>query len=123
MKPNTKSMDNRYYQALHQIVQCIDEIYYFVGTPMLFENYDSNIIMQKAVERNLEIIGEAVKRLKEADDTIAITDARKIINTRNLISHGYDEIQNDRIWVIVVKSLPILKEEVKALLNGVEEKK
>ena len=100
MKPNTKSMDNRYYQALHQIVQCIDEIYYFVGTPMLFENYDSNIIVQKAVERNLEIIGKAVKRLKEANDTIAITDARKIINTRNLISHGYDEIQKEIKFLI-----------------------
>lgn len=109
-------MDNRYYQALHQIIQCIDEIYQFIGQPMVFEIYDSNALMQKAVERNLEIIGEAVKRLKEIDDTIAITDARKIINTRNLISHGYDEIQNDRIWVIIIKSLPLLKKEVEDLL-------
>ena len=117
MKQSIKSMDNRYFQALHQIIQCIDEINQFIGTPMIFERYNSNIFMQKAVERNLEIIGEAVRRLKETDAQIPITDARKIINTRNLIIHGYNEIQNDRIWVIIVKSLPILRKEVEALLN------
>ena len=81
-------MDNWYYQALHQIVLCIDEIYQFIGIPMIYEKYDSDIFLQKAVERNLEIIGEAVRRLKEMDDKIAITDARRIIDTRNLIIHG-----------------------------------
>lgn len=85
---------------------------------MVYEKYDSDIFLQKAVERNLEIIGEAVKRLKEMDDKIAITDARKIIDTRNLIIHGYDEIQNDRIWVIVVRSLPVLRAEIELLLKS-----
>jgi len=111
-------MDNRYYQALHQIILSIDEIYQFIGTPMIYEKYDSDIFLQKAVERNLEIIGEAVRRLKEMDDRIAITDARRIIDTRNLIIHGYDEIQNDRIWVIIVRSLPVLRAEVELLLKS-----
>lgn len=111
-------MDNRYYQALHQIITSIDEIHQFIGTPMVYEKYDSDIFLQKAVERNLEIIGEAVRRLKEMDDKIAITDARRIIDTRNLIIHGYDEIQNDRIWVIIVKSLPVLRAEVELLLKN-----
>lgn len=115
-------MDNKYYQALHHILQCIDEIYQFIGVPLTFERYDSDVFLQKAVERNLEIIGEAVKRIKEIDDNVAITDARKIINARNLISHGYDEIQNERIWVIIVKSLPILKKEVEELMKGCREK-
>ena len=110
-------MDNKYYQALHQILQCIDEVYLFIGTPLTFERYDSDVFLQKAVERNLEIIGEAVKRIKEIDDNVAITDARKIINARNLISHGYDEIQNERIWVIIIKSLPFLKEDVLSLMR------
>ena len=38
-------------------------------------------------------------------------------NARNLISHGYDEIQNERIWVIIIKSLPILKKEVEELMK------
>lgn len=110
-------MDNKYCQTLHQIFQCIEEIYQFIGTPLEFQKYDSNIILQKAVERNLEIIGEAVKRLKELDENIAITDARKIINTRNLISHGYDEIQNERIWAIIINSLPTLRKEVSDLMK------
>ncbi|MBO6081379.1 MAG: DUF86 domain-containing protein [Bacteroidales bacterium] len=43
-------------------------------------------------------------------------------NARNLISHGYDEIQNERIWVIIVNSLPVLKEEVEGLMKGCGEK-
>ena len=55
-------MDNKYYQALHQILQCIDEIYQFIGVPLTFERYDSDIFLQKAVERNLEIIGGSCQK-------------------------------------------------------------
>lgn len=55
-------MDNKYYQALHQILQCIDEIYQFIGVPLTFERYDSDVFLQKAVERNLEIIGGSCQK-------------------------------------------------------------
>jgi len=56
-------MSNKYYQALQAIKTSIDNIENFIGTPKTFERYDSNLLLRAAVERNLEIIGEATKRL------------------------------------------------------------
>ena len=75
-------------------------------------------MLQDAVERNLEIIGEAVKRLIEKYPGIKITNARRIIDTRNKISHGYDEIDNATIWGIIINHLPTLKLESESLLNS-----
>ncbi|WP_269226544.1 HepT-like ribonuclease domain-containing protein [Flavobacterium eburneipallidum] len=111
-------MNNKYYQALQAIKTCIENIDNFIGTPKVFEQYESNALLQAAVERNLEIIGEATKRLLIIDPTIAISNTRSIINTRNKISHGYDEIENPQIWGIIINHLPILKIEVENLLNA-----
>ena len=73
--------------------------------------------MQVAVERKIEIIGEATKHLLEIQPDLSITNARKIINTRNKISHGYDEIENSEIWNIIINHLPNLKAEVEKLLS------
>ncbi len=110
-------MNNKYYQALQTIKTCIDNIENFIGSPKGFELYDSNLLLQAAVERNLEIIGEATKRLLDINPAIAISNTRSIINTRNKISHGYDEIENPQIWGIIINHLPILKMEVENLLN------
>lgn len=48
---------------------------------------------------------------------IAISDSRKIIDTRNRIIHGYDSVSDDVIWLIVVRYLPILEKEIKELQN------
>ncbi len=111
-------MNNKYYQTLLTIKTCIENINRFIGTPRLYENYNENIFLQQAVERNLEIIGEAIKRLLIIDPNIAISNTRSIINTRNKISHGYDEIENPQIWGIIIKYLPVLNAEVLLLLNN-----
>jgi uncharacterized protein with HEPN domain len=110
-------MDNRYYQSLHDIADAIERIDKFVGTPRIFEQFDKDILVRQAVERNFEIIGEAVNRLKETTPEIAISDARKIINLRNKISHGYDEVENVQIWSIIINHLPTLKREIQTLLS------
>lgn len=73
-------------------------------------------MVQNAVERNVEIIGEAVNSLLKISPEIAITSARKIVNTRNLLIHGYDSVDSATVWVIIRKHLPVLKEEVLKLL-------
>lgn len=52
------------------------------------------------------------------DSSIPITSARSIVNTRNLVIHSYDSIDNEIIWAIVMRHLPILKKEVKQLLSN-----
>jgi uncharacterized protein with HEPN domain len=56
-------------------------------------------------------------RILKEDPKIQITDSRKIVDTRNRIIHGYDVVSDDVIWLIVIKSLPILEKEVKILLK------
>ncbi len=73
---------------------------------------------KRAVERNLEIIGEAVNRILMIDSTIELSGSRLIVDLRNRIIHSYDNISYEIIWGIIIKHIPILKNEVKLLLNN-----
>jgi 4a-hydroxytetrahydrobiopterin dehydratase len=75
-------------------------------------------MLRKAVERNLEIIGEAMRRILKEDPTFQITSARKIIDLRNQVIHGYDVIDDGNIWSIIINHLPKLKTEVETHLNN-----
>ena len=70
------------------------------------------------VERGIEIIAEALKRILLADQNIPITNTQKIIATRNKITYEYDVIDNYQLYIIVTKYLPILKTEVETILNS-----
>lgn len=70
------------------------------------------------MERKLEIIGEAMNQALKLDENLPITNARKIVNARNKLIHGYDEIDKVLVWEIVVNHLPILKKEALALLGN-----
>jgi uncharacterized protein with HEPN domain len=74
-------------------------------------------MLQDAVERNIEIIGEAMSRLLRMEPNIEITSARRVVDARNKIIHGYDEIENTQIWGIIINSLPVLKKEVEHYLE------
>jgi uncharacterized protein with HEPN domain len=108
-------MDNAVKKYLFDISSAITNIEKYIGTPKIFADYDSNRQLQQAVERNLEIIGEATKRILEIAPSIKISNARKIVGARNRIIHGYDDIDNAEIWSIVINSLPILKREIDEL--------
>lgn len=111
-------MDNELKTWLYDILQSIDEIdSYYDNKPRIFKEYISDIKTKRAIERNLEIIGEAVNRILKKDNKFKLSNAAKIIGTRNRIIHGYDNISDDLIWSIVINHLPKLKEEVVRLLN------
>jgi len=74
-------------------------------------------LVRRAVERELEIIGEAMKRLLEIDPDVKISEKRNIVNFRNRISHSYDSIDEETVWGIIINHLPKLKTEVDNLLN------
>jgi uncharacterized protein with HEPN domain len=109
-------MDNKSNKLLKDILICIENIDNYLGENKIFNEYDTNYLLQDAVERNLITIGEAVNLLLKRMPEIAISNARKIVDTRNKLTHGYDEIENVQIWSIVIKYLPVLKEEVEQLI-------
>lgn len=92
--------------------QAILEIYDFLPKERDFFAFQKDLKTRKAVERNIEIIGEAMDRILKIDPKFEISDARKIVDTRNRIIHGYDSVSADVIWLIVNRYLPILEKEV-----------
>ena len=102
---------------LEDINRSINEIYEFLPTNRNFFQFSKDLKTQKAIERNLEIIGEALNRILNTDPNIRITDSRKIVDTRNRIIHGYDSVTADVLWLIISKSLPVLHKEVNSLLK------
>jgi uncharacterized protein with HEPN domain len=103
---------------LFDIQDCINRIENFVGSPKIFQNYVSNLMLQQAVERNFEIMGEAMNNILKINPNISITNARKIVDARNKIIHGYDSIEPENIWNIIIRHLPLLKIEVDTLLGN-----
>lgn len=65
----------------------------------------------------MEIIGEAMSRILNQDDTIQLSNSRKIVDTRNRIIHGYDSVSDEVLWGIIVNHLPTLKGDVEQLLG------
>ena len=111
-------MDDTVKTWLYDILSSINEIEsYFVDTPKLFEFYQNDLKTKRAVERNIEIIGEAMNRILKLDSEIVISNSRKIVDVRNRIIHGYDSVSDDVIWGIVIKNLPVLQKEVEELLG------
>lgn len=49
---------------------------------------------------------------------IAVTSARKVVDTRNFIIHAYDSLREDLLWAIVVRHMPLLKKEIEEILSG-----
>lgn len=113
-------MDDRINKLLFDIKSSILEIESYFGNSKDFLAYKENIMLKRAVERNLEIIGEAMNRILKIDKgfEIKISDARDIVGLRNQVIHSYDNISDENIWAIVVNHLPQLKKEVENLMTA-----
>ncbi len=79
--------------------------------------YLLNKTKRRAVEREIEIIGEAMSKLLKLNPNITISYARVIVNLRNRVIHSYDSVDDLLIWKVIMKDLPILLEEANKLLN------
>ena len=117
MQQNIRFMDNLTNKILKDILICIDNIDNYLGDNKIYNDYETNFLLQDAVERNLITIGEAVNNLLKRNPELAISNSRRIVDTRNKLTHGYDEIENVQIWSIIIKHLPILKVEVENLIS------
>ena len=86
--------------------------------------YRSDRLFRQAVERNLEIIGEAIARISRYDAETAsrISEQRRIVGFRNRLIHGYDLLDDSLVWDTVKKDVPLLILEVEGLLTEREER-
>ena len=110
-------MNEQTRKNLIDVLQAGDEIQDFVRG-MDFKAYQSSPVTQRAVERDFEIIGEALNRIKNTDDELLskISEHNRIIGFRNILIHGYDVVDEAIVWQAVTKHLPILIKEIKDIL-------
>jgi uncharacterized protein with HEPN domain len=103
---------------LHDIREACRKLEVFTRGRSL-QDYLADELLRSAVERQFEIIGEALVRLSKVDATLAdrIPDQRRIIAFRNILIHGYATIRNDTVWGVVETDLPVLSRCVAELLK------
>jgi uncharacterized protein with HEPN domain len=110
MQPETRKYLYDVFKACEAILQFVKD--------KSFEDYDADLMLCSAVERQFMIVGEAVNNALRLDEELEerIEDARDIISLRNVIAHGYAIVENKTVWGIVQADLPKLYEQVKVLL-------
>ena len=89
----------------------------FLGSKRDYLVFQQDLATQFAVERALEIIGEAANHIRKQDPAIAISNIRQIIATRNILILAYDSVDPVIIWSIIVNHLPQLKLEIEQLIE------
>lgn len=102
---------------LFDIRESIESIEKYLGDKRDFNIYLADKMLRRAVEREFEIIGEAISRIEKLDSSIEISSKRQIISMRNRVIHGYDKIDNEIVWGTIVRYLPVLKNEIENLLD------
>ncbi len=82
-------------------------------------DYERDALLRSAVERQFEIIGEALAQLAKLDEALVarITEYRRIIAFRNIIAHGHAKVDHRTVWDIVESKLPTLRHEVATLVE------
>ena len=114
-------MNEKVLKSLFDIKIAINEIESFLPSEKLtFSNYQKDLLLKRAIERNLEIIGEAMNRILKDNPDFPIEGAVRIVGLRNQIIHGYDSISDENIWAIVVNHLPKLRREIDNMTKDFE---
>lgn len=82
-----------------------------------FHDYSSDLMCKSAVERQLEIIGEALNALSRKDPETAarIPDLPRIVGLRNVLIHGYSSVDDQLVWGVVTGKLTSLQESISRL--------
>ena len=83
-----------------------------------FDEYRADVLLRSAVERQLEIVGEALNQLARADPdpAHAIPDLRRMVGFRNVLVHGYASVDDRIVWDIVETRLGPLLAALESLL-------
>jgi len=112
-------MPKEYLVYLQDILDAIIKIEKYTKQ-LSFEEFKENTLVSDAVMRNLEIIGEATKKIsKEIRDDYNEVEWKKIAGLRDILIHAYSGIDFDIIWDIVKNKLPILKSSINKIIKTI----
>lgn len=115
-------MTNEAKKRLLDAVNACEAIAEFVAGKD-FPAYEKDRLLRSAVERQFEIIGEALNKAGTAETSLAeqIPEFHRIIGLRNRLIHGYDNVDDEILWDVVQSKLGPLKEKVDAVLRAAGE--
>lgn len=102
---------------LYDIRTSIESINSYLGENRNFFEYQNNKLLRRGIEREIEIIGEAMSQALKLDIDLEIENARQIVDTRNWVIHGYDKVDDVIMWGIISNHLPKLKKEIDNYLD------
>lgn len=87
-----------------------------------FADYAAQDLLRAGVERQVEIMGEALNQLRRHDAALAasIRDHQRIIGFRNVLIHGYATVDDSVVWDTAIDKLPPLLTDVRALLDRLD---
>ena len=103
---------------LYDIQTSVNSVEEYLGGKRDFFEYKNNKLLRRGIEREIEIIGEAVSKILKLKPDCKIPNARRIVDTRNWVIHGYDKVDDIVIWGIVINHLPELNIEILKLLKS-----
>jgi len=103
---------------LFDILESISTIESYLESVKDLHTYKNDKKTIDAIERRLAIIGEALNKANKHDESLQISNKNKIIGLRHILVHDYDLVDDDTIWAICKKYLPILRIEIKQILES-----
>ena len=105
-------------KCLYDIQEAADLLTKFVQDK-IFADYERDAMLRSAVERQFEIIGEALSKLAKLDEryVLSISEHKRIIAFRNILIHGYAQVDDRLVWDVLVTKLPVLWREVTEIMK------
>ncbi len=111
-------VDEYILKHLQDVIDAIEELEgFFDNYPRRFDVFEKDKLRILAVERKTEIMGEAINRILKRDPDFNIPHARDVINTRNRIIHGYDSVEPEFLWGLVIRHIPQLKKDIIEIMS------
>jgi uncharacterized protein with HEPN domain len=104
----------KYLSDIRVAIELIEE--FSKDTPS-FQSYQADPKTRSAVERQLEILGEAVNKYSKEAPDFPLSNVPKIVSFRNRLAHNYDNVDDAIVWAVLKKHIPVLKQEVSAYLE------
>lgn len=93
----------------------------FADFPNRYDLFERDMMRKCVVERKVEIMGEAINRIRKSDPSVVIPNARAIIDTRNRIIHSYDNVVPEFLWSLLTRHIPELKKDIERIIVEYEE--
>jgi len=103
---------------LYDIINCSEFVLQLTKDKTV-DDYKNNRVFRSALERELQIIGEAMLQLDHMSPKMIekISEHRSIIGFRHVLVHGYDSLDPDTVWNVIETKIALLLEQAKELLQ------